>query len=169
MASSTTMMIVIMMMAMGIGGVFLLGRKNTTELAVGPQGTVINPSTMGQYYEPKALDPAGPVFVSDGTIKNYVPITGGSRFDRGPHKFAFNALGTCQCDEDKCCYKSIYQPRRGGPETEKECRDIYYGDPVDACERAVAAFNDEVFYTRVPRSNLVKTAMNVRLANIFST
>ena len=174
MASNTMMFAVIIMAVVGIGGVFLITRKksSSTELQVDINGKVVKP--MQITYDPKALAPSGPLFIPGDTLKPLVPITGGSRFGRGPGKFAFNALGTCQCDEDKCCYKSVYQPRRGGPETEKECRDVFYGDPVDACERAVEAFNEEVsfnesFLARVPRSRAVRAATAIRKANIFST
>jgi hypothetical protein len=99
-----------------------------------------------------------------------VPITGGSTRRGSPYRFDELALGTCQCDYDRCCYKTIYQPRRGEPRTEKECRDVYYGDVVDACERAVKAAEANTFRSVISARTrkYAAQAVKARMGRIYS-
>lgn len=122
-----------------------------------------------------SFSPSRSIFTTDFDYTTRgAPITGGSLWGhdgmKSVRKFDELAYGTCQCDYDQCCYKTIYQPKRGEPKTEKECRPVYYGDMVDACTRAVRAAEENTFRAVVSARarKYMAGAVNARLGRIYS-
>src|SRR5215213_381400 len=106
-------------------------------------------SVSSPWYGAVDFTAGGPVpSVLDTSIRAGIPITSGSKRGYDIDRFSKTALGTCQCNEEACCYKGIYQPKHGDTDTEKICDDIHYGDYVETCERLVRRFEDRVFYAK---------------------
>lgn len=111
---------------------FLVPVPTTTGVS-GVSGTSFDYGTV-------AFNPSNQIFVpTTFTESPGVPIIGG----RTPYRRI--PTGTCKCNDMACCYESIYQPQIGHAYSKKTCADINWGDPVDACQRAVEQFDAEIY------------------------
>jgi hypothetical protein len=109
-----------------------------------------------------AFNPSRQLFI-DTTFTDSpgVPIISG----RSPYRRI--PTGTCKCDTYNCCYEGTYQPKYGHIETKKACAEVTWGDPVDACKRAVERFDNDIFdpswhMTRRARSGRVSKVNRAR-------